>query len=31
MPNAAFLDDAAARDREALKIPGVRAVESTAK
>jgi len=31
MPNADFLDDAAARDRESLKIPGVRAVEGGAK
>ena len=31
MPNAAFLDDAAARERESLKIPGVRAVKSSAK
>lgn len=31
LPNASFLDDAAARDRESLEIPGVRAVESGAK
>lgn len=30
-PNAAWLDEAAARDREALGIPGVRAVEGVSK
>lgn len=30
-PNAAWLDDAAARDRDALGIPGVRAVEGLSK
>lgn len=31
LPNPAFLDDAAARDRESLDIPGVRAVEGVAR
>lgn len=30
-PSMAFLDEAAARDREALRIPGVRAVEGISK
>ena len=30
-PNPDFLDEAAARDRESLAIPGVRAVEGAAK
>lgn len=31
LPNAEFLDEAAIRDREALAIPGVRAVEGVRK